>query len=107
MTISRNLCLNEKKRASAQNLSFDEELYNPGVSRQAERNEMLDLIQTALDLLPHDMREAFVLREYQGLSYKEMTEVLDIKLETAKVRVFRARQRIKEILTPYMKEMNK
>jgi RNA polymerase sigma-70 factor, ECF subfamily len=107
LTISRNLCLNEKKRASAQNLSFDEELYNPGMSRQSERNEMLDLIQTALDLLPHDMREAFVLREYQGLSYKEMTEVLGIKLETAKVRVFRARQKIKDILAPYMKEMNK
>ena len=107
LTISRNLCLNEKKRAASQNLPFDEELYNPGMSKQAERDEMMDLIQTALDLLPHDQKEAFVLREYQGLSYKEMTVVLGIKLETAKVRVFRARQKIKEILQPYMKEMNK
>ncbi len=107
LTISRNLCLNEKKRMSSQTLEFDESLYNPGVTREAERSEMMDLISMALELLPHDMREAFVLREYQGLSYKEMTVVLDIKLETAKVRVFRARQRIKEILQPYMEDMNR
>lgn len=105
LTIARNLCLNEKKRASSQTVEFDENLYDPGVSRQAERKEMLKLIEMALELLPNDMREAFVLREYQGLSYKEMTVVLDIKLETAKVRVFRARQKIKDILQPYMKEM--
>ena len=107
LTISRNLSLNEKKRMSSQTLEFDESLYNPGMSRDHERNEMMDLIAMALELLPHDMREAFVLREYQGLSYKEMTVVLDIKIETAKVRVFRARQKIKEILQPYMEDMNK
>ena len=107
LTISRNLSLNEKKRMSSQTLEFDESLYNPGMSRDHERSEMMDLIAMALELLPHDMREAFVLREYQGLSYKEMTTVLDIKIETAKVRVFRARQKIKEILQPYMEDMNK
>ena len=107
LTISRNLSLNEKKRMSSQTLEFDESLYNPGISRDHERNEMMDLIAMALELLPHDMREAFVLREYQGLSYKEMTDVLDIKIETAKVRVFRARQKIKDILQPYMDDMNK
>ncbi|MFZ9870582.1 MAG: RNA polymerase sigma factor [Candidatus Kapaibacteriota bacterium] len=107
LTISRNLCLNEKKRASSNNLEFDELLYNPGESREHERNEMMDLIARALELLPQDMREAFVLREYQGLSYKEMTVILDIKLETAKVRVFRARQRIKEILQPYLDDMQR
>jgi RNA polymerase sigma-70 factor (ECF subfamily) len=106
LTISRNLCLNEKKRAFSQSLEFDESLYNPGISRDAERSEMMQLIAMALELLPADMREAFVLREYQGLSYNEITVVLDIKLETAKVRVFRARQKIKEILQPYLKELH-
>ncbi|MBE2266271.1 MAG: RNA polymerase sigma factor [Flavobacteriales bacterium] len=104
LTITRNLCFNEKKRASSQNLEFDEELYNPGFSREADYNEMMQLIAMALELLPDDMREAFVLREYQGLTYQEISGLLTIKLETAKVRVFRARQRIKEILQPYLDE---
>ena len=61
----------------------------------------------AMELLPHDMREAFVLREYDGLSYNEISEMLNIKLDTAKVRVFRARQKIKEILEPYLNELSK
>lgn len=105
LAICRNLCLNEKKRAGAQNVEFEDTLYNPGISREAERNEMLQLINMAMELLPHDMREVFVLREYDGLSYNEISVLLNIKLDTAKVRVFRARQRIKEILQPYLNEL--
>jgi RNA polymerase sigma-70 factor (ECF subfamily) len=61
----------------------------------------------AMELLPHDQKEVFVLREYDGLSYNEISAMLNIKLETAKVRVFRARQRIKEILEPYLNEFSK
>ncbi|MBU3742407.1 MAG: RNA polymerase sigma factor [Candidatus Kapabacteria bacterium] len=108
LTICRNLCLNEKKRVqTAAAVEFDDALYNPGVTREADRNEMLQLIHTALDLLPHDMREAFVLREYDGLPYQEIADLLNIKLDTAKVRVFRAKQRIREILEPYLNEFSR
>ncbi len=88
LTICRNLCLNEKKRAP-------------------DRSEMMKLITMAMELLPHDQKEVFVLREYDGLSYNEISAMLNIKLETVKVRVFRARQRIKEILEPYLNEFSK
>ncbi len=108
LTICRNLCLNEKKRsAQTAALEFDDTLYNPGEGREAERSEMMGLITMAMELLPHDMKEAFVLREYDGLSYNEISDMLQIKLETAKVRVFRARQKIKEILEPYLNELQK
>lgn len=107
LTICRNLCLNEKKRAQTQVVEFDEALYNPGISREADRSEMMKLIAMAMELLPHDQKEVFVLREYDGLSYNEISAMLNIKLETAKVRVFRARQRIKEILEPYLNEFSK
>ncbi|MCX6141299.1 MAG: RNA polymerase sigma factor [Candidatus Kapabacteria bacterium] len=107
LTICRNLCLNEKKRLQTQMVEFDDSMYNPGLSREADRSEMMKLIAMALELLNNDMREAFVLREYDGLSYIEISEMLNIKLETAKVRVFRARQKIKEILEPYLNEFSK
>ncbi|HCN05042.1 MAG TPA: hypothetical protein DIS79_05425 [Bacteroidetes bacterium] len=107
LTICRNLCLNEKKRTANAAVEFEETMYNPGVSREADRSEMMHLIATALELLPHDMREAFVLREYDGMAYNEISEMLNIKLDTAKVRVFRARQKIKEILEPYLNELSR
>ena len=88
-------------------VEFDDTIYNPGASKEADRSEMMKLITMAMELLPHDMREAFVLREYDGLSYNEISEMLNIKLDTAKVRVFRARQKIKEILEPYLNELSK
>lgn len=107
LRIARNLCLNEKKRRSiAPDVEFDESMYNPGVSRKAERDEMLGLIEMAVELLPIDMREAFVLREYDGLSYNDIAQVLNVRLETAKVRVFRARQRLRDVLEPYMNDTN-
>lgn len=107
LTICRNLCLNEKKRTMVQNVVFDDAVYNPGESRDDDRKEMLRLINMALDLLSHDLKEAFVLREYDGLTYQEISELLNVKLDTAKVRVFRARQRIKEILEPYLSDFTK
>jgi RNA polymerase sigma-70 factor (ECF subfamily) len=108
LTICRNLCLNEKKRVqNAAAVEFDDTMYNPGVSREADRSEMMQLIHTALELLPHDMREAFVLREYDGMPYQEIADLLQIKLETAKVRVFRAKQKIREILEPYLNEFSR
>jgi RNA polymerase sigma-70 factor, ECF subfamily len=108
LTICRNLCLNEKKRVqNTAAVEFDDTLYNPGTTREADRSEMMQLIHTALELLPHDMREAFVLREYDGLPYNEIADLLNIKLETAKVRVFRARQKIRDILEPYLNEFSR
>lgn len=105
LTIARNLCLNEKKRTRNTNIEFDEEEYTPKEERSSDKGEMLQLIAMAVELLPHDMKEAFVLREYDGLPYNEISTVLGIRTDAAKLRVFRARQKVREILEPYLNEM--
>ena len=44
------------------------------------------------------MREAVVLRDVQGLDYKEIAEVLGVALGTVESRIFRARQRLRPLL---------
>lgn len=63
-------------------------------------------IKKALKQLPDALREAVVLREYEGLSYYEIADVLGIDVSLAKVRVFRARLQLKNLLKPLMKELN-
>ena len=75
-------------------------------SQNYEQKELLDLITHSLELVDDDFREAFVLREYSGLSYKEIAEVTNITLANAKSRVFRAKQQIKTILKPYLKDLS-
>jgi RNA polymerase sigma-70 factor, ECF subfamily len=59
---------------------------------------MREAIDRALATLPGDMREAVILRDVQGLEYKEIAEALGVALGTVESRIFRARQRLRPLL---------
>jgi RNA polymerase sigma-70 factor, ECF subfamily len=102
LTIARNLCLNAKRDRKPTVTVEDVEaaLAVPG----QEQREFTQLVTMALEMLPDDYREVFVLREYEGLTYAEIADIIDTSLPTVKVRIFRAKQRLRQILTPYLME---
>jgi len=55
-------------------------------------------VRAALERLPVDFREALVLREIEGLSYKEIASVLHVPLGTVMSRLARARERLTTVL---------
>jgi RNA polymerase sigma-70 factor (ECF subfamily) len=57
-----------------------------------------EAIEDALDQLSDEQREAFVLKHVQGLSYDQMDELLGAGVDALKMRVYRARDRLREIL---------
>jgi RNA polymerase sigma-70 factor (ECF subfamily) len=103
--IARNLCLNFKRSNSKLLNIEDFEFSVPHYSY--EDKELLDIIANALELLDFEFREAFVLRQYQGLPYSEIAEIVGVKESTAKNRCWRAKEKIKKILQPYMKDIEK
>jgi RNA polymerase sigma-70 factor (ECF subfamily) len=105
ITIARNMCLNHK-RDTRQTVPIDNLEFLFPQNQNYEQKELLDLITRSLELVDDDYREAFVLREYSGLSYKEIAEISEISLANAKSRVFRAKKQIKEILKPYLKDLS-
>ena len=64
--------------------------------------EALQLLARAVGRLPRDFRGAFLLRAEEGLSFKEIANVLEITEETARWRVFKARQKLLEVLGPHL-----
>ncbi len=60
------------------------------------------VIEAAIEELPEELRTAFTLREFSGLSYAQITEVMDCPVGTVRSRIFRAREaidrRIKDFL---------
>ena len=56
------------------------------------------LVRAALEQLPVDFREAIVLREIEGLSYREIAEVAGVPIGTVMSRLARARERLQTIL---------
>ena len=56
------------------------------------------LVRTALEQLPVDFREVIALREFEGLSYKEIATVLRVPIGTVMSRLARARERLAAVL---------
>jgi RNA polymerase sigma-70 factor (ECF subfamily) len=72
--------------------------------RRALETERAAAVRAAILALPEHVRSVLVLREYEGLSYVEIAEALDIPLGTVKSRLNDARRRLGEALSPYMEE---
>ena len=57
-------------------------------------------VRAALEQLPADFREVIVLREIEGLSYKEIAAVVRVPIGTVMSRLARARERLLAMLKP-------
>jgi RNA polymerase sigma-70 factor (ECF subfamily) len=55
-------------------------------------------VRVALEQLPPDFREVLVLRELEGLSYKEIASVVQVPIGTVMSRLARARERLLQVL---------
>ena len=58
------------------------------------RREQAERVRRAVEQLPVDFREVIVLRELEGLSYKEIATVVNIPIGTVMSRLSRARERL-------------
>lgn len=59
-----------------------------------EKEDLQRVINEAIDELPEELKTAFSLREFSGLSYEEITEVMECPVGTVRSRIFRARESI-------------
>jgi RNA polymerase sigma-70 factor (ECF subfamily) len=64
-----------------------------------------ELVQNAITKLPEKLREPLIMREVEGLSYKEIADSLGCEVGTIKSRIFRARECLKILLQPYEKDL--
>ena len=99
--IARNLCLNALRDTVTHVAIEDVAETLHTAADEAEYDQSLEILKEAIDQLPADLRDPLVLRVYSGLSYQEIADLTQTKLATVKVRIFRAKQRLHDILAPY------
>jgi RNA polymerase sigma-70 factor, ECF subfamily len=106
LTIVRNTCYTwlHQNRAPSTDEVFDEEIHGAEISRSANPEIQVlasadkETLRRALDELPEVFREVLVLREIEGMSYKEIADVASVSLGTVMSRLARARTRLRQSL---------
>ncbi len=108
--IARNQCLTHY-RDHKRMTPLDEEwpthhdlLETPSLSQEVERDEEVRLVRFYIAQLKPDYREVVVLREYQGLSYEEIADVIGTTVAAIKAKLFKARKELFELMKPVFLE---
>jgi RNA polymerase sigma-70 factor (ECF subfamily) len=117
-TIVRHSCLTTKRKALKQRgrmenvgdaENFEEEISGEiriALSRtddpleRMSHQEQIDLLLKAIELLPETYREALILSDYEGLTYDEIGRMTGTSLSTIRIRIFRAKARLRKMLLP-------
>lgn len=102
--IAYNTFLNQRREERDKRQAFPEQIPSPerGPAEQLISDEAMRLLAKTVGRLPADFRAAFLLRIEQELSFRQIAEVLEITEQTARWRVFKARQRLMSVLGPQL-----
>ncbi|RYD69197.1 MAG: sigma-70 family RNA polymerase sigma factor [Verrucomicrobiaceae bacterium] len=115
-TIASNLCHNHARwRArhptvsiyapanGSDGITLEETLCSPGgtPADTAEREDLASAVREFVQQLPHDLKTALLLFEYQELSHAEIAEVLSCTPKAVETRLYRARNLLRKDLAPW------
>jgi RNA polymerase sigma-70 factor (ECF subfamily) len=111
MKIVRNTCYTQLRtnRPMQDAAEFDEnatprDCFAPNPEEVLLQNDSGDLLRKALEELPVSFREVVILRELEGMSYKEIANITGMPTGTVMSSLSRARGRLREVLTNLMNE---
>jgi RNA polymerase sigma factor (sigma-70 family) len=97
--MARNLSIDKTrlKHYNTGDLSgaYKMETNNPTPDRLTETNDTMSLVKEWIKELPESQKTVLQLRDFEGLTYKEISDALEIPLNQVKVYLFRARQHLR------------
>jgi len=95
LVLTRNYCFNKIKSKGFNNTSLEAQQFNK--TYEVDYDTQITVREALMQLNPED-NELIYLREYESYSYKEIAEITEQSLENVKIKIFRARKKLREIL---------
>jgi len=99
MTICRNLALDIAGKAGHGNVQLPEEMAekpSTSISERMDWQERLSMVRQLIDALPEVQRSIVQLRDIEGKTYQEITEIMQLNESQVKVYLHRARTKIRQ-----------
>jgi len=105
--ITVNRCKDYLRRMNVRKIfsPLDEGYEVSEYSTPAENNDISKIVMDAISKLPAKLKMPLILKDIEGFSYQEISETLNCEMGTVKSRIFRGREKLKEILQPLEKEL--
>jgi RNA polymerase sigma-70 factor (ECF subfamily) len=103
LRIARNVCLQmmQKVRRDPE-FVFDDHFFKTDMETlPLERNELVKLLDVALEMLPDEQREALILQVYDDMSYQEIATFMNVPLSSVRNWVVRAKRKLRDSLKQY------
>ncbi|WP_069133019.1 RNA polymerase sigma factor [Rhodohalobacter halophilus] len=101
-SIARNLCIDhfrkQKNEPDKSSIPVDEFEIESDEFKSADKREEILLLRKAIAQLPELLRTVVIMKTVDGLTYPEISEILDVNEQTIKNRMFRARKELAGIL---------
>lgn len=108
---AKNYLVSKGRRPPSSDVDVDDAEFYSGADglrditspeNEAMRDELEEVVNSAIRGLPEDLRTAVTLREMEGMSYEEIAEVMDCPVGTVRSRIFRAREAIDKQISALM-----
>ena len=104
--IAVNQCLTKQRRTKVRAESYLEDINEgndasfaaPGhlsPARTAEQNERLRLVRLAVEALPNELRQVIIMKEFEELTFLQISESLELPLSTVKSRLYTALKQLR------------
>jgi len=102
---AKNFLVSRSRRPPASDVEVEDAEYYAGSDNLRDidspedivyRDELEQVVDDAIKNLPEDLRAAVTLREFDGLSYEDIAQIMDCPVGTVRSRIFRAREAIDE-----------
>lgn len=106
---AKNYLVSRNRRPPGADIDVDDAMHFEGESKLKDiaspesklmSEELMNTVNVTIQSLPEDLRAALTLREYDGLSYEDIAEVMDCPVGTVRSRIFRARDTVDKAIQP-------
>ncbi len=101
LTMTKNYCLDRLKSKQAATLKIVHNTYQSNersIDQELEREQLFRFVKDIIDTLPDKQKIVIQLRDVEGYDYESIAKILDMKEDSVRVTLSRARKKIKQVL---------
>ena len=95
----------KNKNKNEENIEqYEDKIHIYNFAEDYEQQELINILEIELSKMDSSQNETYYLKEYSNLSYKEIAEIMDITENLVRSRIYKVRQKLKDVIKKIYKD---